>query len=36
MDFPDAGVRARFVRIRFVKKSPAVIAEVTVRGIVCE
>ena len=36
VDFPDAGVRARFVRIRFVKKSPAVIAEVTVRGIVCE
>ena len=36
VDFSDAGVRARFVRIRFVKKSPAVIAEVTVRGIVCE
>lgn len=36
VDFPDAGVRARFVRIRFVKKSLAVIAEVTVRGIVCE
>lgn len=35
IDFSD-NVRARFVRIRFVEKSSAVIAEVVVKGIVCK
>lgn len=34
--FPDSVVHARFVRIRFIPKSPAAIAEVVVKGIVGE
>ena len=35
IDFSNV-VRARFVRIRFAEKSPAAIAEVVVKGIVCK
>lgn len=35
IDFSNV-VRARFVRIRFAEKSPAAVAEVVVKGIVCK
>lgn len=34
--FTDTSVRARFVRIRFKGKSPAAVADVVVKGVVCE